>query len=138
MANYRIIQDEQVLTNFIPWLPELRAGECYYVVLLARNKYVRDLTGFVRVPHTASDKQQLARIVCNKTSLFNRIKQLECEIDSYRTRDGEPMPQEALAVYITVNPRSHVLASKEALKMLADYLTAEYNGYRLDQDVISC
>jgi hypothetical protein len=48
------------------------------------------------------------------------------------------MPSEALALYITPNPRSHILATKEAIKMMADYLTSKYNGYRLDQDVISC
>jgi hypothetical protein len=137
MANYQIITDEEILANFLEWLPELEEGECYYVVLLARNKYVRNLPG-VSLPHIRSDKQQLARIVCDKKSLRNRIKQLECEIGAYRTRDGDAMPAEALALYITPNPRSHILATKEAIKMMADYLTSKYNGYRLDQDVISC
>jgi hypothetical protein len=138
IMNYKIILDEKVLEDFVRWLPDLQNGEAFYIVLLARNKYVRDLAGLTKIPHIASDKQQLARIVCNKASLHPRIKQLECELGAYRTRDGEPMPQEALALYITVNPRSHILASKEALKMLADYLTSAYNGYRLDQDVVSC
>lgn len=137
MANYQIIRDEEILAGFVEWLPELRKGECYYLVLLARNKYVRDLGG-VKIPHIRSDKQQLARIVCSKDSLRNRVKQLECELGSYRTRDGDPMPEEALALYITPNPRSHIMATKEAIKMMADYLTKEYDGYRLDQDVISC
>ncbi len=137
MPNYQIIKDEQALVNFVTWLPELKQGECYYLVLLARNKYVRDIPD-VSLPHIRSDKQQLARIVCNKESMFDRIKQLECGRGVYRTRDGDPMPEEALALYITPNPRSHILATKEALKMMADYLTSNYNGYRLDQDVISC
>jgi hypothetical protein len=135
--NYQIIKDEKVLVYFIEWLPEPREGECYYLVLLARNKYVRDLSG-VAMPRIRSDKQQLARIVCGKKSMRDRIKQLECELGSYRTRDNEPMPTEALALYISVNPRSHIQATKEALKMMADYLTKPYDGYRLDQDVISC
>jgi hypothetical protein len=68
----------------------------------------------------------------------NRIKHLEVEVGTYFTRDGKPIPLEALSLYISVNPRSHVLATKESLKMLADYLTKPYDGYRLDQDVISC
>lgn len=137
MANYQIVRDEKILANFIEWLPELREGECYYIVLLARNKYIRNIPG-VTLPHIRSDKQQLARFTCNKKSLLDRIKQLECELGVYRTRDGDPMPAEALALYITVNPRSYILATKEAIKMMADYLTSNYNGYRLDQDVISC
>lgn len=137
MPNYKMILGEETLRAFVEWLPELRDGECYYIVLLARNKYVRDLG--IHMPHIRSDKQQLARIVCGKTSIRNRIKQLECEVGSYVTRDGEPIPPEALALYISVNPRSHIVATKEALKMMADYLTApSYNGYRLDQDTLSC
>jgi len=136
--NYRIILDEKVLSNFIEWLPELEKDECYYIVLLGRNKYIRNLKDISNVPNIKSDKQQLARFVCNKKSMRNRIKQLECEIGEYYTRDHDPMPQEALALYITVNPRSYTKATKDAIKMLADYLTEKYNGYRLDQDVLSC
>lgn len=139
MSNYSIIRNEQILSSFIEWLPELRSGECYYVVLLARNKYIRDLPDAMHLTHIRSDKQQLARFTCDKKSLRNRIKQLECEVGAYRTRrDNESIPQEALALYITVNPRSHIQATKEAIKMMADYLTSEYNGYHLDQDVLSC
>lgn len=138
MANYKLILDEGVLASFVEWLPELREGECYYIVLLARNKYVRDLPNLVKVPNIKTDKQQLGRIVTAKAGIRKKIKQLECEIGSYRTRDGDPVPQEALALYISVNPRSHIMATKEALKMMADYLTSPYQGYRLDQDVISC
>lgn len=138
MTNYQIILDEKVLEDFIEWLPVLQSGECYYLVLLARNKYVRDLPDAAHMPHIRSDKQQLARIVCDKKSLKTRIDQLQCAMGSYRTRDGESIPSEALALYITPNPRSHILATKAALKMMADYLTQPYNGYRLDQDVISC
>lgn len=137
MANYQIIRDEKILADFISWLPELREGETYYLVLLARNKYVRDLPGALHMPHIRSDKQQLARLVTNKTSMRNKIKQLETGLDNYFTRDGEPIPEEALALYISVNPRSHVVAARDTLKMLADYLTKPYDGYRLDQDVIS-
>lgn len=139
MANYKLILDESVLGDFVEWLPVLREGECYYIALLARNKYIRDLPNAIHMPHIRSDKQQLGRIVCGKEGIHNRIKQLECEIGSYRTRDGDPIPPEALALYITMNPRSHIVATTEALKMMVEYVTAkDKKGYRLDQDVISC
>ena len=43
MEKYKIITDKEKLLDFINWLPELRNGECYYVSLLARKKYCKDI-----------------------------------------------------------------------------------------------
>ena len=51
--NYKIIQNKELLLDFIKWLPELLDGECYYVTLFARSKYDKSLK---------SDKQQLHRL----------------------------------------------------------------------------
>ena len=127
--NYKIIQDEVLLHNFINWLPELQQGETYYVTLFARKKYA---------PNSGlkSDKSQLKRFTSSKEHLFSKIKQLECSIGAY-TFDGNPIPQESLALYISVNPRNLVRATKNSLVKFAELIISENKGYNPHQEVLS-
>jgi hypothetical protein len=138
--NYKFILDEKVLTDFVAWLPPLNKDEAFYIVAIARNKYVRDMKDMppIKIP---GDKQQMARFLCTKESLVNRLKELECEVGTYKTRGsnaGTPIPQEAISTYISVNPRSYTDGAKKALKLLADLVTQPYNGYRLDHEILTC
>ena len=110
MNKYNIITDLSELEKFISFLPELLAGEKFYVSLLARRKYYKEIS---------NNNQQLKRFLTTKDLLVSKIKQLEIEVGGY-TFDGKPIPQEALALYISVNPRSLWRGSCEGLKRLAD------------------
>lgn len=125
---YKIIANEDRLREFIEWLPDLEYDEMYYVSLFARNKYTDVNLG--------ADKQQLKRFTSNKEWLFQKIKQLESPIGAY-LKKGEPIPQESLAVYISVNPRSMTKATSKSLIEFAKLITNPYNGYNPHQIVLS-
>lgn len=129
--NYQIIKDEQLLRNFIEWLPELNESEQFYICLFARSKYCKE-----SLVHISSDKQQLKRLTCTKKNMFDKIKQLECEVGCYKQRDT-PTPQEALALYITINPRDLWKASFNSLTHLAKCLQLNNTKMNPHQEVMS-
>lgn len=128
--NYEIIKNESLLRDFIDWLPELKNNECFYVALFARKKYC------LEVKNIKTDKIQCRRFTTRKKDLYDKIRQLECPLDSYVIKDIT-IPQEALAVYISVNPRDLLLATKNGLIKFATLITQEYNGYNPQQEIMS-
>ena len=119
MVNYQIIADETELRNFIDLLPDTTPDECFYVGLLARNKWIRGTD----LPKIGS-QVQLKRFTSSKNRLIEKLRQLECAVGAYRDRD-QPIPQEALGVYISVNPRSYRRAALRLIGSLAEQLEKE-------------
>lgn len=111
MKNYRIITDETKLDEFISFLPDIKDTEVYYLCLFGRHKYALEF------PNTR-DSGQLARVVAKKEDLKEKIRRLETPEGSY-SRDGTTAPQNALAVYIGLNPRSLPKANRNLLVELA-------------------
>ena len=136
--NYSIIKDEEKLREFIKWLPELKINECYYFCLFARSKYAKNEDGSNKFPHIKTDKSQLRRFIAtDKSKIFTKIKQLEVEIGAYKTKDGEDIPQEALALYVLPNPRCQKKASFFLSRRLLDILQMNNEGFTLDHEAWS-
>lgn len=131
-GNYSVVVDEQEFNKFLRWLPPLEKEECHYVALLARDKYIRDLG----IGTFNSDKHQCARFTTTHERLLLKLKQCETEIGNYAV-NGTCVPQEALAAYMTINPRSQTKAAKWLLKRLADVVADEEQNVNVYQESLT-
>ena len=132
--NYQIITDKNELIKFIDWLPALNDNEVYYLCLFARSKYAPQIS------HIKSDKAQLKRFTTTKEWMYDKIKQLECEVGSYKQYQQSgtvDIPQEALALYVTVNPRDTKKAMYNSLVHLASCLRDNNINVNPHQEVMS-
>jgi len=139
---YNIVGNMGLLEEFVEWLPDLEPHEKFYCCLFARKKYAAE------VPWIKSDKCQMKRFMSDKERLIMKIKQLECPIGWYRqhSKDGiVTIPQAALAVYISPNPRNMWKATFEGIKRFAQLI--ETNGLNpnskqecanIHQEAMSC
>ncbi|WIC41493.1 hypothetical protein MA9V1_229 [Chryseobacterium phage MA9V-1] len=123
---YTVITDEAKLKEFIASLPDSHNRDLvYYVCLFARSKYLSE-DNKNSITHIKSDKAQLKRFVATKANLLTKIKQLECPLGSYmQYKTNVPdntVPQESLALYMTINPRSLKKATKNSAKKFLDML----------------
>lgn len=131
--NYKIIQDKQKLLDFIEWLPDLQENETFYYCLFARNKYVR---GTEHEKFLKADKCQLKRGTSKKDFLFDKIKQLEVELGSYK-QNGYVIPQESLALYINPNPRNEYDALLLLMERGAKLVRHQSKGFGLKSEILS-
>jgi hypothetical protein len=120
------------LERFVTWLPDLEEDEKFYCCLFARKKYAPE------VPYLKSDKSQLKRFTADKQNLIAKLKQLECPLGWYLTHKSEnPIPQEALAVYISPNPRNLWRATIKGIADLAKCLDNNQRSANPHQETMS-
>lgn len=127
--NYKIIHNIDQLKLFIDWLPNLKDNEIFYGCLFARKKYCKDLVH-------SSDKTQLKRFTFKKENLINKLKQLECEVGSYKLKERD-VPQEALVFYANPNPRCQRKALFKSIKELTNLIETNATNFNLHQEVMS-
>jgi hypothetical protein len=136
--NYTIITDEKLFFDFIEWLPELQDNECYYLCLFARSKYVKNTDGTNKFPHIKTDKNQLKRFtVSRKSYIYDKIRQLEVSVGAYKTKNNADVPQEALALYITPNPRNQKQAMFHLMRRLIDIQQCQAINYNIHAEALS-
>ncbi len=128
--NYQIITDLRALEAFVQWLPDVEIHEKYYLCLFARKKYCSTV-GWIK-----SDKSQMKRFLADKERMLEKIMQLECPLGAYRQK-GVEMPQEALALYITPNPRNLWKANFDAIADLGRMIQCEAKNANPHQEVMS-
>lgn len=131
-STYTVITDPDALQEFIAWLPDLEKGECYYGALLARSKYCQELG----IGTFNSDRHQCDRFLIDKGRLFNRIWQTEVPLEAYKVKDII-VPQEPLAMYLNINPRSHIKAQPFLIRALTESVLSGREKVNLQEDAIS-
>lgn len=128
--NYQIITNLRVLEDFIEWLPELKENEKFYLCLFARKKYCSQV-GWIK-----SDKSQMKRFLSDKSRLLEKIMQLECPLGAYR-QNGNVIHQDALALYISPNPRDLWKANFDAIGDLGRVIQCQGHNSNPHQEVMS-
>ena len=109
--HYQIIKDEKAFDDFLNFLPAIFDTEVYYLSLFGRHKYCHDFPN-------VRDDAQLARFTSSREHIKEKVLRLHSPIGSYK-RDGLPVPEEAMALYIGLNPKSLVKANSNMLIELA-------------------
>jgi len=94
----------------------------------ARKKYCADQI-------KSNDKTQLRRFTSDKERLFDKIRQLEISVGAWKLNNGAA-PQESLALYITINPRSMKMATELMGKKCWDLMHAK--NYNLQAEAMTC
>lgn len=125
--NYKILIDEVEFEKFLNWLPELGDLESFYVCLFARSKYCK------HIQHVSSDKQQLKRLTSNKERLKLKVRQMECAVGAYVDKYDNPVPQEALALYISPTPRDLRKATIKTAQDFVGIIGSNANNYNPHQ-----
>lgn len=125
--NYQIIKDKELFLKFIKYLPQLEKNEVYMLALLARKKYTS-----AELPKTEC---QIKRFYATKEHLYDRVKQLECEVGTYKFNNVE-VPADSMVLYLNPNPRDLKKAAKNTLIELAKTIDRDVNPNTISMNCI--
>lgn len=104
--NYKLIKDEEQLQKFVDFLPDLKANEGYFIILIARKKWFKESN----IPSA----HKLKRETIGKDKIINTIRQWEIEEGTYLSNDIK-IPIMNLGVYIGYNPKNQYNACFELI-----------------------
>ena len=117
MDFYNFIYCEKQLQQFVSQiLFPFVEDEVVILFLAARKKYA---------PQLPIKKEFLQRkVVSKRDSFIRKLKQFNCQHGAYHDENGSDLPEDACVIYCTVNPRSTIVAAKNLISTLAEYLFA--------------
>lgn len=119
---YQIVTNREELEKFINFLPDLKVEETYFLALFYRTKYINKPENVTLKDFKTNTVKKTSS---SKDKLFQKIKQLECPIGTYTIGNSNSIvPQEALALYMYLNPRSY----KKTYKDISHYITSMFFG----------
>jgi len=119
---YKIIWSEEELKWFFDnVIPPLTDSEVYFVSLSARNKLL--------------SKEEQKELNLGRTEMFQRgvirekewirflrkIKQYECKVGSYTTKNNSAIPNHAIVCYFNINPSNVLQAYKQFSQTMNEY-----------------
>ena len=117
---YKTIIDKKALQSFIQWLPAVQQNECYLVELYSRPGFAGRTSG---VTYPWNKAMLFAQTCCQSAArIIPELCRMETARGSYVDLNRQPLPQEALAVRIYLNPRSHRLAAFDLQSQLVTCL----------------
>lgn len=109
MTNYgSLVKDEEQFEYFVnEVLPPLESGECYFISLSARNKY---LTEEERETYKLGRTEMFGRTLCYGDWSY-AMQKLASHLTYKTTKAGLPFPEKSLVVYVNINPSNVPLAA---------------------------
>jgi hypothetical protein len=118
--HYEFVKDQNELFNFFTNLHNLEKDEVYTIVLATRKKYVTPEMGELKL-HDNVLKHMVIRDSNNFGKFFQKLLQFDVPIGSYYDDNGNSIPEEALVLYMIVNPRSTMKAMKGLMDTFNTY-----------------
>lgn len=140
-----IIYDSIQVKKFINLFPPLEQHEVLFVSLSARNTY---LTEDERRHYNLGRSEMFGRRLIRNNDDYERIlTSLVDSLPSFRTRNGQVMPEKSLVVYANINPSSGVKALKQfnditngvVMQEVESYGKYQHNNWKkLDTLLMNC
>lgn len=123
-----LIHDRKEYLKFLEYLPELENDEVYFLSLSARNKY---LTDEERVEYDLGRTEMFSRqIAFDKDGIIHALNKMRADLDVRTTRNGSPMPEHCLVVYINVHPSSTLKAYRRFSEQMDRHYEEAFLGLR--------